>query len=231
VRYAYQNLCERYEQQLLSASFSDMSFDQRLEHILSSEIYSRDENARKRLLKRARLKFQADPDSITFTAERGLEKSHIAELLTCRWIRHADNVLISGASGAGKSYVGCALAVAAINLGLSVRYVRATEWLQEMIHTHGDGSYQKARAPFVTCSLLILDDFGIGPLAEQSKQDLLDILDERLDKYATMVIGQLDPSEWHDYLATPHVADAIMDRLVQRAHRFSIKGGSMRERY
>jgi DNA replication protein DnaC len=222
---------QAYEQQLLSPYFNEMPFNQRLEHLLSTEVYDRDEKARKRLLQRAKLKFKVDPDSIAFNPKRNLEKSTVAELLTCRWIKQSDNLLISGASGTGKTYLGCAFAVAAINLGLPVRYVRTNPMLQEMVLAHGDGSLAKVRAPLVGASLLILDDFGIAPIPERSKQDLLDILDDRLDKYATMVIGQLDPTEWHDYLATPHMADAIMDRFVQRAHRISLKGQSMRERF
>jgi DNA replication protein DnaC len=219
-----------YDQQLTSPSFSEMPFDERMEHILVSEVYSRDERTRQRLLRRAKLKHKADPNELIFSAERGIEKSYIAELLTCRWVRHADNVLISGAAGTGKTWLACALAMAAINLGMSVRYVRTNPMLEEMGLAHLDGSVSKLRHSLVACSLLILDDFGIAGVSEQAKEDLLEILDGRIDKCATIVIAQLDPSEWHSYLDSPHLADAIMDRLVQRSHKLPLRGGSMRQR-
>ena len=120
--------------------------------------------------------------------------------------------------------------MAAISLGLSVRYVRTNPTLEEMRLVHLDGSISKLRSALVKTDLLILDDFGIAPIAEQAKEDLLELLEGRIDMGATMVIGQLAPPEWHGYLDSPHLADAIMDRLVQRAHRIALKGGSMRQR-
>lgn len=154
----------------------------------------------------------------------------MAELLTCRWIREADNLLISGASGTGKTWLGCAFGMAAIRLALPVRYVRTNPMLETMRLAHMDGSISKLRAPLIAAKLLILDDFGIAPIPEPAKEDLLELLEGRIDNGATLVVGQLDPGEWYGYLDTPHLADAIMDRLVQRAHRLPLKGGSLRPR-
>ncbi|MBX9643120.1 MAG: IS21-like element helper ATPase IstB [Novosphingobium sp.] len=223
---------QAYEQQALGGgAFSDMPFVDRLEHLLATEMQVREDRLRSRLLRQARFKHRAAPDGILFDAVRGLDKSYIAELLTCQWIKRADNVLISGASGTGKSWIGCALGMAAVQLSLQVRYVRTNVTLEEMRLAHLDGSIAKFRAPLISAPLLILDDFGIAPIPEQAKEDLLELLEGRIDNGATMVIGQLDPDEWHGYLDSPHLADAIMDRLVQRAHRLKLKGGSMRARH
>jgi DNA replication protein DnaC len=221
---------QAFEQQLASAVFSEMPFVDRLEHLLTTEAHVRDERTRERLLRRAKFKHRADPAAIRFDTDRGLDKAYVAELLTCAWVRRADNILISGASGTGKSWMGCVFGMAAVQLGLSVRYVRTNATLEEMRLAHLDGSIAKMRASLVSASLLILDDFGIAPITEQAKEDLLELLEGRIDHGATIVIGQLDPDEWHAYLDSPHLADAIMDRLIQRSHRLALKGGSLRAR-
>lgn len=223
-------MLQAFDQQQISPAFTDLSFADRVDHLLIAEQQHRDARTRERLMRRARFKHRADPRDIRFGEGRALERAYVAELLTCEWIRRADNLLLSGASGTGKTWLGCALGMAAVDLGLSVRYVRTNATLEEMRLAHLDGSIGKIRSSLVGADLLILDDFGIAPVPEQAKEDLLELLEGRIDQGATMVIGQLDPAEWHGYLDSPHLADAIMDRLVQRAHRIALRGGSMRER-
>ena len=222
---------QAYEQQVMGGgAFAEMPFSDRLEHLLATEMQMRDERLRHRLLRQARFKHRAEPSKIIFNADRCLDKSYIAELLTCQWVRRYDHMFISGSSGGGKSWLGCAFGMAAVQLGLPVRYVRTNKTLEEMRLAHMDGSIAKYRAALITVPLLILDDFGVAPISEQAKEDLFELLEGRIDNGATMVIGQLDPNEWHGYLDSPHLADAIMDRLVQRAHRIEVKGPSMRPR-
>lgn len=223
-------MLQAFNQQQLSPAFSELAFADRLGHLLLAEQQYRDARTRERLMRRARFKHRADPHDVRFGEGRGLERAYIAELITCEWVRRTDNLLLSGAAGTGKTWLGCALGTAAVELGLSVRYVRTNTTLEEMRLAHLDGSIAKLRSSLVSADLLILDDFGIAPIPEQAKEDLLELLEGRIDQGATMVIGQLDPGEWHGYLDSPHLADAIMDRVVQRAHRIALKGGSMRER-
>ena len=126
--------------------------------------------------------------------------------------------------------VGCAFGMAAIRLALPVRYVRTNPMLEAMARAHLAGSISKLRTSLVAAKLLILNDFGMAPIEERAKEDLLELLEGRIDNGATLVIGQLDPDEWYGYLDTPHPADAIIDRLVQPANRLALKGGSMRQR-
>lgn len=223
-------MLQAFEQQQISTAFSELAFADRLHHLLLAEQQHRDARSRERLLSRAKFKHKADPHDIRFSEGRGLDRSRVAELLTCEWIRRADNLLLSGPAGTGKTWLGCAFGMAAVNLRLSVRYIRTNPMLEEMRLAHMDGSVSKLRASLVSADLLIFDDFGITPISERAKEDLLEILEGRIDQGATMMIGQLAPSEWHGYLDSPHLADAIMDRLVQRAHRLSLKGESMRQR-
>lgn len=223
-------MLQAFDQQQVSPAFAELGFADRLDHLLLSEHQHRDGRTRDRLMRRARFKHRADPRDLRFDEGRGLERGYTAELLTCEWIRRADNLLLSGAAGTGKTWLGCALGIAAVQLGLSVRYVRTNPTLEEMRLAHLDGSIAKLRSSLVGADLLILDDFGIAPISEQAKEDLLELLEGRIDQGATMVIGQLDPGEWHGYLDSSHLADAIMDRVVQRAHRIALRGGSMRKR-
>ncbi len=223
-------MAKAFDQQLGSTAFSAMSFEERLSHLASMEEHERDHRTRLRLLRQAKFKVMADPREINFDAQRGLDRAYIAELLTCGWIRRCDNLLITGAAGSGKSFVGSAFGMAAIDLGLSVRYVRTNPMLEQMALAHIDGSIGKLRHSLVSASLLILDDFGIAPITLRAKEDLLELLEGRIDAGSTIVIGQLAPEEWHDYLDAPHLADAIIDRLFQRSHRFTLKGASMRMR-
>jgi DNA replication protein DnaC len=220
-----------FDQQQRASAYDEMGFTDRLDHLLAGERHEREDRIRERNFRMAKFKHMAaDPADIRFDAERGLERAHVAELLTCRWIRNADNLLMSGPTGSGKTWLGCAMGVAAIQLGIGVRYVRTNNMLEEMTLAHGDGSIAKQRAALAKVPLLILDDFGIAPISEQAKEDLLELMEARIDNGATMVIGQLDPTEWHAYLDSPHLADAIMDGVIQRAHRIALRGGSLRAR-
>lgn len=220
-----------FDQQMLGPAFGDMAFVDRLQHLLAGEHHERQDRSRQRLFRQAKFKHPgADPSQIRFDGERALDKAQIAELITCDWIRNADNLLISGATGTGKTWLACSLGIAAVNRGLSVRYVRTNPMLEEMRLAHLDGSLAKLRASLVKVSLLILDDFGIASISEQSKEDLNELLDGRSDSGSTLVAGQLAPSEWHSYLDSPHLADAILDRMSQRAWRLQLRGPSLRER-
>lgn len=219
------------DQQSTSPAYSEMAFIDRLEHLAISEMLERQTRTRQRLFRQAKFKHKsADPADIQFGGERALDKSQIAELLTCDWIEHTDNLLISGATGTGKTWLACCFGVAAVNKGLSVKYFRTNPLLEEMRLSHHDGSIAKLRASLVRVSLLILDDFGIAPISEDAKEDLLELLDGRSDNGSTLIVGQLDPSEWHNYLDSPHLADAIVDRLTQRSHKLALRGPSLRAR-
>jgi DNA replication protein DnaC len=219
-----------YELQIGSRAFDDYSRDETIEHLLDGELEARRDRAEARLFKGAKLKYLAHPEDIIFKPERGLEKKYVAAVLGPEWVRRTENLVITGASGTGKTWLACSVAVSAIRFGISARYFRTNELLRDMRLAHQNGTAARLKRTLFQASILILDDFGLSEIDESATEDLLDILDARSDERSTIVVGQLDPQEWHDYLQSAHMADAIVDRLLQRSHRITLKGKSMRQR-
>jgi DNA replication protein DnaC len=223
-------MAEAYATQLSSRAFEDFSRDQTIEHLCVGETQFRRRRSQERLYRAANFCQIAQPEDITFEAERCLDKGKMTELLTCDWIGRTENVLIDGATGVGKSHIGIAIGNSAIRRGMPVKYHRTKELLQEMSVAVRMGKRAKIKASLFKPRLLILDDFGLGTLTIEYTEYLLDLLVGRADLGSTMVIGQRAPAEWHDYLAEPQMADAIVDRLRQRSHHITLKGPSKRKR-
>lgn len=217
------------ERQGSSSAYSELSFDQRLGHLLADEAGFRDKRRRDRILKLAKLKVAAEPEDIDFRPGRGFDRAYVADLLTCRWGEHRRNIIATGPTGTGKTWLICALAMQAARYGYTVRYARAGNLLTDMAIAHQDGSIVRLRQNLAKVKVLIIDDFGLGALTAGGKQDLLDLLDDRIGATSTIVAGQLPVQEWFDYIADPAVADAILDRLVHSSHRLNLTGESMRK--
>lgn len=206
-----------------------LSFDQRLALLVQRELDWRDGKRVARLLKGARLKVSsACIEDIDWRAGRNLDRHLVTALAEGDWIRRGHNVLITGATGCGKTWLGCALAQQAARQGFSVLYARATRLLQELQVAHADGSFSKRLAQLARLDLLVLDDLAIAPIAPQERQDLLELLDDRVGSRSTLITSQLPPGAWHEWLAEPTIADAIMDRLMHGAHTIALKGESLR---
>lgn len=222
-------MIQSLEHQWSSSTYSELAFDQRVAHMLNGETNFRDQRRLARLLKEAKLKVQAQPEDIDYRPGRGLDRGYIADLLTCRWAEHRRNILVTGPTGTGKTWLACALAVQAARHGYSVRYVRTSALLTDLAIAQKDGSIVRFRQAMAKVKVLVLDDFGLGALTPAGKQGLLDLLDDRIGATATIVAGQLPLDEWFDYIAEPAVADAILDRLVHSSHRLKLTGESMRK--
>ena len=183
-----------------------------------------------RLLKEARLKQPAAIEDIDYRVGRGLEKSQIASLASGDWIRAHQNLLICGPTGVGKSYLACALGNQACRQGLAVLYLRAPRLIEELRISHADGSFVKRLARFAKTDLVIIDDWALSPLTPEARNDLLEILDDRMNTRSTLITSQLPVKHWHEYIGEPTLADAILDRLVHNAHKLTLKGESMRKK-
>lgn len=206
-----------------------LPFEQRLALLVQRELDWRDAKRVARLLKAAKLKVSsACVEDIDWRAGRGLDRHLITALAGGDWIRHARNVLITGATGCGKTWLGCALAQQAARCGFSVLYTRATRLLQELQVAHGDGSFGRRLAQLARLDVLVLDDLAIAPIGAQERQDLLELLDDRVGSRSTLITSQLPSSAWHQWLAEPTIADAIMDRLLHGSHTIALKGESLR---
>lgn len=221
-------MAEAFAHQIGSSAFQDIGFEQRVQMLIEAELARRDTQRYERLIKSAKLRVQAAPEDIDYRATRGLEKTKVADLLTNSWIHHHRNLLLTGPTGTGKTWLACALAVNAARFGISVLYQRAAIALEAMLIAHETGEIEKVRNQFVRPQLLVLDDFGLVPLSNRNKTDLLELVERRGDA-STIVAGQMPVSKWHDYIGDPAVADAIMDRLVYSSLKIELKGESLRK--
>ncbi len=223
-------MAKAFTQQLRTDGIEQMSFTDRMALLLDQEATHR---AHKRLasrLRRAKLRHRnACIEDLDFRAGRGLDRSRIMDLASCEWIRRHRNLLITGPTGAGKTYVACALAQKACRDDFSVLYTRLPRLLEDLRIAHGDGRYPKLLASLVRIDLLVLDDWGLAPPSEADRRELLEILEDRHELKSTLVVSQLPRDQWHDLLGHPVLADAILDRLVHNAHHLDMKGESMRK--
>lgn len=222
-------MAEALEQQLGSSSFADIGFERRLQMLLQKEFSNRETARFNRIIKNAKLKVIAHPVDIKYPPGRNLDKSVVSDLLTCSWIDSNRGVLITGATGTGKTWLACALGVQAAQMGHTVMYRRTTRLLEELSLAQDDGSILKLRNQIARTKLLILDDFGIKDLTVQGRNDLLEVLDDRDDSGALIIAGQKPVREWHDWIKDPTIADAILERVVHQSVKLEMKGDSMRK--
>ena len=218
-------------EQLNISDVESMDFMERLGLMVDRETTERASRKLKTRLKKARLRQSACIEDIDFRAPRGLDKKLILSLASCDWIRKAHNILITGATGAGKSYLACALAHKACLEGYAARYLRLIRLLEEITIARADGSYGKLMLDLARCDLIILDDWGLASITKQQRHDLLEILEDRHTIKSTIVTSQLPVESWHEYIGDPTLADAILDRLVHNAYKINLKGESMRKRH
>ena len=217
--------------QATTAAAAKMAFEERLAMLVQREIDWRDGKRLVRLLKAAKLKVgSACIEDIDWRGSRGLDRNLVTALAGCDWLRHAQNVLITGATGVGKTWLACALAHQAARSGFTVLYTRAPRLLEELRVAHGDGSVARRLAQLARLDLLAIDDFAIAPITAPERSDLLELLDDRVGTRATLITSQLPVTAWHEWLDDPTLADAILDRIVHAAHKITLKGESMRKK-
>lgn len=210
---------------------SALSFDEKLSIIVEHEFSTRENKRQARLLKGARLRTtQACVENIDYQHIRGLDKSLMATLVLCDWIKRFQNLIFIGPTGVGKTYLACALGHNACRLGLVVRYYRLSRLFQNMKKIHAEGKYTRFMKELQKADLLILDDWGLGQLNKNERHDLLEILEDRHALKSTVITTQLPVNLWHEYIGDATIADAILDRLLSSAHKVELKGKSMRKK-
>jgi DNA replication protein DnaC len=218
------------EEQLASTQYNEISFEERLGLLVDREATERTNCRLKTRLTQAHLRHQACLEDIDYKSPRGLDKSLMKSLATCEWIQNHHNLLITGPTGAGKSFLACALAHRACLEGYRVLYVRVSRLFQDLALGRGDGRYPKLMQSVVKPQLLVLDDFGLAALTEANRSDLLEILEDRHGIVSTLVTSQFPVASWHELIGNPTLADAILDRLVHDAYKITLKGESMRKK-
>lgn len=218
------------QRQSEDANYMQLSFEERLYGLLEAEQSERTQKRIRRLLSQAKLKErQASLELVEYSAKRGLERSQILSLASGEYISKRQNILITGATGVGKSFLAQALAKQAIFEGYSARYYRVTRLLEELKLARAEGSYTNTLQKLSRINLLILDDFGVTPLKADELNDLFEVIEDRTLSGSTIITAQLPVKEWHNYLGNATIADAMMDRLIYSAHRIEMKGESMRK--
>lgn len=216
-------------QQLAEPGASELDFMERLGLLVDREEVSRHNARVKSRLRRAKLRQTACMEDLDYRKGRGLDRRFMLALTSCDWIRHRQNVVITGPTGVGKSYVACALAHKACLEGFSARYYRLPRLLEDLAIAHGDGSYMKLLRQIARIQVLVLDDWGLTKLTTAQQQHLLELFDDRHRVSSTVATSQLPVAHWHETMDNPTLADAILDRLIHNAHRIELTGESMRK--
>lgn len=223
-------MADGFRQQMEQPQYAELSFEERLGLLVDREATWRENRRLQTRLYAAKLRHSATVEEIDFRAPRGLDRPLVLGLAEAGWVQAHHNLLLTGATGCGKSFVACALAHAAIRNGHSALYVRTPRLLSDLALARGDGRYPRLLNKLARTELLVLDDFLLTSASPDETKDLLEITEDRNQLRSTMVVSQLPVDSWHQAIPDPTLADAILDRLVQNAHRIALKGGSMRRR-
>lgn len=218
------------DEQMQMNSLDDLGFEERLGILLDREMAVRQTRRMNTRLRKARLRQDGCIEDINFRHPRGLDKSLVMRLAGCEWVKEHNNLIITGPTGVGKTYLACAFAQKACREGYSTLYLRMTKLFEDLALAKGDGRYLKLLASFAKADLLVLDDYGLEQLGRDQRHDLLEILEDRHGLKSTLVTSQLPIDHWHEQIGDPTLADAILDRLVHSAHKIKLNGESMRKK-
>jgi len=224
-----EGMLEALQEQLNAPDINRLSFDERFALLIERECITRENRKLTNRLRQAKLKEEACLEDIEYSPKRQLSKTVITRLAECSWISRKENILITGPTGAGKTYLACAFANQACRQGYGARYIRLPKLFQAITIAKADGSYIKLMEYVAKLPLLILDDWGIAPMNDANRRDLLEIIDDRYHRSSTLVTSQLPVQNWHESIGDATFGDAILDRLIHNAHRIEVQGPSMRE--
>ncbi len=222
-------MAKAFKEQMEEPTITQLSFEDRLGLLVDIEVIARENRRLQTRLRNARLQQSACLEDIDYHCPRNLDKSLLSTLSQCQWVISHHNILIVGPCGTGKTFLACALAHKACLHGYTAHYCRISRLLSELQLNKGDGQYGKRMNELAKTDVLILDDFGLSPLTDEQRRDLLEVLDDRHDKRSTIVTSQVPVKLWHETIGNETLADAILDRLVHNSHRLEIRGESMRK--
>lgn len=226
----FTGMAHALEEQMQMPDMDSLSFEERLGLLVDREMTERENRRLKTRLKKAKLRQNASVEDIDYRHPRGLDKALMTKLHSCSWIRDHHNLLITGPTGTGKTYLACALTHKACREAYSAQYIRVPRMLQELHIAKGDGRYTKLLKGFAKNDLLVFDDWGLSKLNHEQSHDLLEILEDRHGLRSTLVTSQFPVEHWHELIGDPTLADAILDRIIHNAYKITLKGESMRKK-
>jgi DNA replication protein DnaC len=224
-------MAEAFQEQSAQPNMDRLSFEERFGLIVDRQWTWKEDCRLQRYLKNAKLKLNACVEDIDYKSSRGIDQSVMMKLLACDWIRKHQNIIITGPTGVGKTFIACALANKACREGYRSFYIRSPRFSYQMSLARGDGSYGNIINKLSKAHVLVIDDLGLAPLTDMERRDLLEVIEERHGHASTIVVSQLPMDHWHEQIGDPTIADAILDRLIHNAHKFNLKGGSLRKKY
>lgn len=222
-------MADAYECQLQQPKLHQHGFDERLALLVEAEASTRETRKLNRLIRCAGFVDRASMEDVDYRASRGLDRSALASLATCEWIRRQHNLILIGATGVGKTWLACAFGDQACRLGLPTLFLKVADLCEDIARAAADGSMPELKRKLSKPSLLILDDLGIGTLNAEAAEVLLTVVDRRQRVGSLLITSQFPTDQWHGLFPDPTVADAILDRVVHSAHRVQLKGESMRK--
>jgi DNA replication protein DnaC len=222
-------MAKAFDDQMRQPDIETLSFEQRLGLMIDREVTERENRRLVTRLKFASLRQTAVIEDIDLRTSRGIDRGFLAKLIDGDWISRKQNLLITGATGTGKSWIACALGHKACRDNRSVLYHRLPRLFEALALARGDGRYARLLKALSRVELLILDDWGLAPFSTEQRRDLLEVVDDRHQRGSTIITSQVPVDHWHEVIADPTIADAVLDRLVHNAHRLALKGDSMRK--
>ena len=211
-----------------SATHQALTFEERLGLLVDRELAERDNRRLERYLKTAKLRTNAVIEDLDFRRQRGLDRPIILGLAESTWVTNRHNIAVVGPTGVGKTFLACALANCAIRRGHTALYLRASRMLDELAVARLDGRFQRLTASWARIDVLVIDDFLLRPLTANQAADTLEVIEDRAGLRSTIITSQLPIAMWHEAIAEPTIADAVLDRLLQHLHRIDLEGDSMR---
>jgi DNA replication protein DnaC len=222
-------LAAAYKQHLNEGGDNQLSFDERFGLMVDQEFDQRAERKLKCRLGRAKLREPACIEDINYRHPRGLDRSLMQRLATCQWVKNHENIIFTGQTGVGKTWLACALTDKTCREGYTAFYVRTPRLLQSLNLARADGSYAAALAKLAKTDVLILDDWGLAPLSDFERRDVLEVFEDRHNRRSTIITSQLPVKKWHEHIGDPTIADSILDRVIHHAHRIDLKGPTLRD--
>lgn len=221
-------MAEAFQQQQHGSEHARLSFEERLGLLVDAEWSAREQRKLARRLRFAKLRYQASLEDVNFKHPRGLDRQQVLSLGDCGWLQGRHNLVITGPTGIGKSYLACAFVERACRRGFSASYLRLPRLLQKLAVARGDGSYERVLAGLARLELLAIDDWLLAPLRDNERRDLIEVVEDRSERASTLIATQLRAKDWHTVIGDPNLADSICDRLLHNAHRIDLKGPSIR---